>query len=114
MKCMIIPVITGANGIVTKGVKKNLQAIPGKQLIDSLQQTTSKNKTVQYIRKHSKYNHELVILAEMHRMCHIKTKTTIEALLQDEADAINHATNQHCNLPEIYMQGYVRQQQPNM
>jgi hypothetical protein len=26
-KCMIIPVITGATGIVTKGLKKNLEAI---------------------------------------------------------------------------------------
>jgi hypothetical protein len=32
---MIIPVITGATGIVTKGLKKNLEAIPGKHSIDS-------------------------------------------------------------------------------
>jgi hypothetical protein len=37
MNCVIIPVITGATGIVTKGVKKNLQAIPVKHSIDSLQ-----------------------------------------------------------------------------
>ena len=36
MKCMIIPVITGATGI---GLKKNLEAIPGKYSIDSLQKT---------------------------------------------------------------------------
>ena len=29
MKCTIIPVITGATGIVTRSLKKNLQAIPG-------------------------------------------------------------------------------------
>jgi len=28
MKRMIIPVISGATGIVTKGLKKNLEAIP--------------------------------------------------------------------------------------
>jgi hypothetical protein len=28
---MIIPVITGANGIVTEGLKKNFEAIPRKQ-----------------------------------------------------------------------------------
>jgi hypothetical protein len=36
---MIIPVIIGATGIVTKGLKKNLEAIPVKHLIDSLQKT---------------------------------------------------------------------------
>ena len=39
MKFMIMPVITGATGIVTKGLKKNLEAIPGKHLADSLQKT---------------------------------------------------------------------------
>jgi hypothetical protein len=29
-KCMIIPVITGATGIATRGLKKNLEAIPEK------------------------------------------------------------------------------------
>jgi len=29
MKCMIITVITGATGIITKGLKKNLEAEPG-------------------------------------------------------------------------------------
>jgi predicted homoserine dehydrogenase-like protein len=39
MKCMLIPVIIGATGIVTKGVKKSLEAITGKHSIDSLQRT---------------------------------------------------------------------------
>jgi hypothetical protein len=39
MKCIIIPVIFGATGIVTKGLKKNLEAIPGKHSIYSLQKT---------------------------------------------------------------------------
>jgi hypothetical protein len=36
MKNKIIPVINGAIGIVTKGLKKILEGIPGKYLIDSL------------------------------------------------------------------------------
>jgi hypothetical protein len=39
MKCMIIPVIIGATGIVTKVVKKHLEAIPGNHSVDSLQKT---------------------------------------------------------------------------
>jgi hypothetical protein len=39
LKCTILPVILGATGIVTKGLRKNLEAIPGKHSIDSLQQT---------------------------------------------------------------------------
>ena len=39
MKCMFIPVIIGATGIVTKGLKKNLEAITGKHSIYSLQKT---------------------------------------------------------------------------
>jgi hypothetical protein len=39
LKCTIIPVKTGATGIVTKSLRKNLEAIPGKHSIDSLQQT---------------------------------------------------------------------------
>jgi hypothetical protein len=39
MKCMIIPVIIGATGMVTKGLKKHLEAIPGTHSIDSLKQT---------------------------------------------------------------------------
>jgi hypothetical protein len=29
LKCMVIPVIIGATGIVTKGLKTSLEAIPG-------------------------------------------------------------------------------------
>jgi hypothetical protein len=36
---MIISVITGATGGVTKGLRKHLEAIPGKHSIDSLQKT---------------------------------------------------------------------------
>jgi hypothetical protein len=36
---MIIPVITGATDIVIKGLRKNLEAVPGKDSIDSLQKT---------------------------------------------------------------------------
>jgi hypothetical protein len=32
-------VVTGATGIVSKGLKKNLETIPGKHSIDSLQKT---------------------------------------------------------------------------
>jgi len=39
MKCMIIPVIVGATGIVTKGLGKNLEITLGQQSIDSLQKT---------------------------------------------------------------------------
>ena len=39
LKCTIIPVIIGATGIVTRSLKKNLEAVPGKNSIDSLQKT---------------------------------------------------------------------------
>jgi hypothetical protein len=39
MKCFIIPVITGATGIVTKELNKYLETIPGKHSIDSAQKT---------------------------------------------------------------------------
>jgi hypothetical protein len=39
MKCLIILVTSGATGMVTKGVKKNLEATPGIHSIDPLQQT---------------------------------------------------------------------------
>jgi hypothetical protein len=39
MKCMIIPVIIGATGMVTKGLKNNLETTPVKHSIDSLQKT---------------------------------------------------------------------------
>jgi hypothetical protein len=37
--CTNIPVITGATGIVTRSLRKNLEAVPGKHSIDSLQKT---------------------------------------------------------------------------
>ena len=40
LKCMIIPVIIGTTGIVTRSWRKNLEDIPGKYSIDSLQKTT--------------------------------------------------------------------------
>jgi len=39
LKCTIVPVIIGATGIVTRTLKKNLETIPGKHSIDSLQKT---------------------------------------------------------------------------
>ena len=39
MKCVIIPVVTGDTGIVTKVLKDNFEATPGKHSIDSLQET---------------------------------------------------------------------------
>ena len=37
LKCAIIPVIIGATGIVTRSLRKNLEAVPEKHSIDSLQ-----------------------------------------------------------------------------
>jgi hypothetical protein len=39
LKCKFIPLITGATGIVTKGLRKTLVAIPGKHSTDSVQKT---------------------------------------------------------------------------
>jgi hypothetical protein len=39
LKCTIIPVIIGATGILTRSLRKNLEAVPGKHSIDSLQKT---------------------------------------------------------------------------
>jgi hypothetical protein len=39
LKYTIIPVIIGATEIVMKSLRKNLEAIPGKHSIDSLQET---------------------------------------------------------------------------
>ena len=39
LKCTIIPVIIGATGIVTRSLRKNVEAVPGKHSIDSLQKT---------------------------------------------------------------------------
>ena len=37
LKCTIIPAAIGATGIVTRSLRKNLVAVPGKHSIDSLQ-----------------------------------------------------------------------------
>ena len=39
LKCTIISIIIGATGIVTRSLRKNLEAVPGKPSIDSLQKT---------------------------------------------------------------------------
>ena len=39
LKCTIVPVIIGATGIVMRSLRKNLETVPGKHLIDSLQKT---------------------------------------------------------------------------
>jgi hypothetical protein len=39
LKCRIIPIVIGATGIVTRCLKKNLEAVSGKHSIDSLQKT---------------------------------------------------------------------------
>jgi hypothetical protein len=39
LKCTIIPIIIGATGIVTRSQRKNLEAVPGKHSIVSLQKT---------------------------------------------------------------------------
>ena len=39
LKCTIIPVINGATGIVMRSLRKNLESVPGKQSIASLQKT---------------------------------------------------------------------------
>ena len=38
-KCTIIPIIIGATGIVTRSVRKSLEAVPGKHSIAALQKT---------------------------------------------------------------------------
>ena len=38
-KCTIIPVIIGATGRLTRSLRKDLEAVPGKHSIDSLQKT---------------------------------------------------------------------------
>ena len=39
LKCTIVPVIIGATGILTRSLRKNLEAVPGRHSIDSLQKT---------------------------------------------------------------------------
>jgi len=39
LTCTIIPIIIGATGIVTRSLRNNLEAVPGKHSIESLQKT---------------------------------------------------------------------------
>jgi len=39
MYCTVIPVIVGATGTVTGSLRENLETVPGKHSIDSLQKT---------------------------------------------------------------------------
>jgi hypothetical protein len=39
LKCRIVPGIIGATGMVARSLRKNLEAVPGKHSIDSLQKT---------------------------------------------------------------------------
>jgi hypothetical protein len=39
LKCMIVPVIIGATGILTKDLRENLEAVPGKHSAELLQKT---------------------------------------------------------------------------
>jgi hypothetical protein len=47
-KCFVIPVITGATGIITRGLKKYLETIPGKHSIDSLQKNSCTRNITHY------------------------------------------------------------------
>ena len=46
LKCTIIPIIIGATGIVTRSLRKNLEAAPGKHSIDSLQKTAIRSEGI--------------------------------------------------------------------
>ena len=50
LKCTVVQVIIGATGIVTRSLRKNLETVPGKHSIDSLQKTAVLG-TVHTIRK---------------------------------------------------------------
>jgi hypothetical protein len=39
LKCTIISIVTGATGIITRSLRNNLEAVPRKHSIDSLQKT---------------------------------------------------------------------------
>jgi hypothetical protein len=41
LKCMIIPTTTGAKGIITRRLRRNVEAVTGKRSIDSLQETSN-------------------------------------------------------------------------
>jgi len=44
MQRINIPVTSGATGILIKGLKKNLEAMPGKHLTDALKKTAIRGK----------------------------------------------------------------------
>jgi hypothetical protein len=48
MKCFVIPVITEATGVVTKGLKKYPETIPGKHSTDSLQKNSCTRNITHY------------------------------------------------------------------
>jgi hypothetical protein len=48
MKCFVIPVIIGATGIVTRGLQKYMETIPGKHSIDSLQKNSCTRNITHY------------------------------------------------------------------
>jgi len=50
LECTTIPAKTGATGIVKRSLRKNLEAVPGKHSIDSLQKM-AKLRTSHIIRK---------------------------------------------------------------
>jgi hypothetical protein len=48
MKCFVIPVIIRATGIVTKGLRKYLETIPGKHSLDSLKKNSCTRNITHY------------------------------------------------------------------
>jgi hypothetical protein len=54
MKCLVIPVGIGATGIVTEGLKKYLETIPGKHPTDSLQKKNSCTGNITYNKESAK------------------------------------------------------------
>jgi hypothetical protein len=51
IKCFVIPVITGATGIVSKSLQKYMETIPGQHSVDSLQKKNAVLGTSHIIRK---------------------------------------------------------------
>jgi hypothetical protein len=54
MKCFVIPVIIGTIGIVTRGLKKYLETIPGKHSTDSLQKKNSCTRNITHCKESAK------------------------------------------------------------
>jgi len=48
LKCTVVPVIIGATGMVTRRLRRGLEAVPGKHSIDSLQKTAVSEQHTQY------------------------------------------------------------------